>query len=178
MKVCEFEDCKRVLGFNNRTGRCREHRLQVNNSVAEVGSPKYLAEQFVSAWELGDLGRKLDAQPREALVSRIADLLDDQGLRAPTVAYEGLASTRLREGIVLLGTPREASREAWNDPDLRSPTCPAYTKCLAYVVRKGWDQWTCRGCDGPGVQEARCESSAKTNATRYTRPEPGEESLK
>ncbi|NJK31518.1 MAG: hypothetical protein HC927_03325 [Deltaproteobacteria bacterium] len=54
-----------------------------------------------------------------------------------------------------IGTPQKASAEVDGEEDLRSPECPAYSLCLSHVLAKGWNNWTCRGCDGPGSAQGK-----------------------
>lgn len=85
----------------------------------------------------------------EKLITRVADLMAGQLLRAPVPDRK--APPR---DVITIGTPRELSADHADDPDARAPSCPAYTLCLAHVVTKGWKVWTCRGCLGPGVTAA------------------------
>jgi hypothetical protein len=124
------------------------------------------AREFVHAWLVADCrltteGWRLRERSLDALAERMAEVLSGHSMRPAVPSQNSEARQRLRDGLVTIGTPRKASRQALNEPDLRAPECPAYTKCLDHVVDQGWENWTCRGCDGPGVRDARSESHRK-----------------
>lgn len=52
-----------------------------------------------------------------------------------------------------IGNPAQLAK-GFDRPDRRRLDCPVYSKCLGFVVRRGWSGWTCDGCTGPGKQQS------------------------
>jgi len=136
--------------------------------VTPMQGARERAEQFVLAWFQSDYEPD-DVDPRwmsersiDKLVERVTQLFSGQTLRAPIPSGKSTASARLAAGVITIGTPQEVSRDCLGEPGLRAPECIAYSLCLDHCLMKGWAEFTCRGCKGPGV------------AASHQRLEPGE----
>jgi hypothetical protein len=155
---CGQEGCGRKLGQDNRSGYCARHAPKAPQRSIHVGDARRRAEAFVSAWLQADYepddvnGAFMSERSVEKLIDRAAEVFDGQLMRAPQPAR---ARREIDAGVIKIGSPREASADVAGERDRRSPECVAYTKCLEHVLRQGWRDWTCRGCPGPGVEEAK-----------------------
>ncbi len=124
-------------------------------------SPRTRAEDFVTAWIESDyqpdeIDPELPSETSiEALIARVEDLFRRQAMRPPCQGTESYGTIERSRGLVSIGTPQKASSEVEDEPDLRCPECPAYSLCLSHVLGKGWSNWTCRGCDGPGSAQGK-----------------------
>lgn len=131
---------------------------------ARAGVARERAEKLIEAWLVADYepdevnGSYMSERSLERLIERVAAVYDGQQWPAPAAGkHPSQMSPRQRllaQGVVTLGTPREASRDVAGE-DLTSPDCPAYSLCLDHAVQQGWQRWTCRGCAGPGTADIK-----------------------
>lgn len=154
--TCAREGCTRPLGPSNRTGHCNAHAPRPQG-VPQVGDTASRARAFVRSWLQASVPaavrRMIPPAAKDALAARVAELLDGQGLRYRVPSAGTKVRQQLDAGLIRIGSPKQLSPTLAAEPDMRCPECPAYSICLEHVLRQGWQAWTCRGCEGPGVDE-------------------------
>lgn len=155
--TCAKHGCTKGLNPDNRSGYCGAHVPKTGKPNPVVGDAASRARAFVRAWLQASVPehvrRAIPAAAKDALAARVAELLEGQGLRHRVPSTGTKIRSELDAGLIKIGTPRQLSPTLATEPDMRCPECPAYSLCLDHVLRQGWQAWTCRGCEGPGVDE-------------------------